>query len=275
MLAARNATPVAIASRDRERAQRTADAHGVATVHGSYDELLADPSLDAVYIALANHLHHHWTLRALAAGKHVLCEKPLGCSGAEVRDMARAAHAAKRTLMEAFMYRFHPRMRRLRDRLDDVRHVHAAFAFSLNQKDGYRMHPDFGGGALLDVGCYTLDVARWFCGEPRRVAAVVSGEPVDLSVAAALEFDGGRSATVWASFVAPEHQALTIVSRHGVEHLAQPFTAWRDPDDPYQLMVEAFASSVLQGAPPPLSLDDSLATADLIDRVRSAAAEAR
>ena len=270
MAAARDVEVVAIASSDQERARVMAAAHGIATVHEDYTALLADPNVDAVYVALANHLHHPWTLHALQAGKHVLCEKPLGVTAAEVRDMAQAARAADRVLMEAFMYQFHPRMHELRARVGAVRHLHAAFSFTLTDTANYRLLPECGGGALLDVGCYTLDVSRWFCGEPRWVTAVAQGTPVDLSVAAAIEFERGATATVWASFAAPEHQVLTVVTDAAVQHVMQPFTAWRDPHDPYQLMVEAFATSVLQGSPPPRSLEDSIGTAELIDRVRAA-----
>ena len=270
MAAATGVETVAIASRDPQRARAMAAVHGIATVHDDYDALLADPQVDAVYIALANHLHHPWTLRALHAGKHVLCEKPLGMTAAEVRDMAGAARASGRVLMEAFMYRFHPRMQELRARVTEVRHLQAAFSFTLSDEANYRLLPEYGGGALLDVGCYTLDVSRWFCGEPRRVTALAQGTPVDLSVAAAIEFERGATATVWASFAAPEHQTLTVVTGETVETVTRPFTAWRDPHDPYQLMVEAFARSVLEGSPPPRSLDDSIGTAVLIDRVRAA-----
>ena len=272
MAAAGNVEAVAIASREPERARAMAAAHGVARVHDDYDALLADADVDAVYIALANSLHRPWTLRALQAGKHVLCEKPLGCTAAEARDMAEAARAAGRVLMEAFMYRFHPRIGELRGRVGEVRHLHAAFSFTLAGGANYRRIAAMGGGALLDVGCYTLDVSRWFCGEPVHVGAVARGAPVDMSVAAAIEFERGATATVWASFEAPEHQELTVVGGAGVERLSQPFTAWRDPHDPYQLMVEAFARSALEGTPPPRPLDESVATAELLDRVREAAA---
>ena len=271
MRAARNAEPAAIASRDPERAAAMAQRHGVPRVHASYDALLDDESLDAVYIGLVNSLHMPWALRALQAGKHVLCEKPLGMNASEVRQMAAAASTAGVTLMEAFMYRFHPRMRALRESTADVRFLHSAFSFPLRDASNPRLRPELGGGALLDVGCYTLDVARWFCGETIDVAAVAGVEGVDISVAAALRFAGGAEAAVWASFEAPEHQELVLVTEHGTVRIEQPFTAWRDPDDPYQLMVEAFAQGVHERSAPPRALDDSIRTADLIDGVRRAA----
>jgi predicted dehydrogenase len=150
-----------------------------------------------------------------------------------------------------------------------VRFLHADFSFPLRDPGNPRLRPELGGGALLDVGCYTLDVARWFCGEPDTVTAVARVETVDMSVAAAIRFPQGAEATVWASFDAAEHQELVLVTGEGTLRIEKPFTAWRDPHDPYQLMVEAFAQSVLDGIPPPRTLDESLATALLIDRVRS------
>jgi predicted dehydrogenase len=224
-----------------------------------------------VYIGLVNSLHRDWVLRALDAGKHVLCEKPLAMSAAEAREVAAASHSSGRMLMEAFMYRFHPRMQALRDSADGVRFIHAGFSFALAGADNYRWHADLGGGALLDVGCYTLDAARWLLGTPPIVYAAMTGDAVDTSVVALLSFASGAVATAWASFEGPEYQELVIVDATGRRVIAQPFTAWHDPDDPYRLMVEAFAASVLDGTPSPLPLTESIATAELIDMVRHAA----
>jgi predicted dehydrogenase len=271
MLASRNATPVAIASREPARAEAMAARHGIPTVHRTYEALLSDPDVDSVYVALANHAHRPWTIAALETGKHVLCEKPLGLNTTDVQAMAAAASQHQRTLMEAFMYRFHPRMIALHDAARDVRYLHAAFSFTLRKDDDYRWRVELGGGALLDVGCYTLDVARWFLGEPASVHAVAHEVGVDMSVATVLSFGTGAEATTWASFEAPEHQVMELVCADSVRRVEQPFTAWRDPHDPYQLMVEAFAASVLSDSEPPRSLDDSVGTARLMDRVRLAA----
>jgi xylose dehydrogenase (NAD/NADP) len=268
---AANAVATVIASRDVSRAQTMADRHGVPRVATSYEELVEHSEIDAVYIGLHNSLHREWTLNALAAGKHVLCEKPLAMSAADAREMAAASHASGRTLMEAFMYRFHPRMQALQESVDGVGFIHAGFSFALAGADNYRWHANLGGGALLDVGCYTLDVARWLLGTPETVYAAMIGDAVDTSVVALLSFSSGAVATAWASFEGPEYQELVIVDAGGRRAIAQPFTAWRDPDDPYRLMVEAFATSVLSNAPSPLPLAESIATAELIDRVRHAA----
>ncbi|MFN2582535.1 MAG: Gfo/Idh/MocA family protein [Candidatus Dormibacteria bacterium] len=271
MRAARNVDVVAIASRDPGRAALMAKAHGVPRVHDSYQALIEDDDVDAVYIALINSLHRTWTVTALRAGKHVLCEKPLGCTANDVRAMAAAAAETERVLMEAFMYRFHPRIVALREHVSTVRHLHAAFSFRVGNATTYRLVPALGGGALLDVGCYTLDVARWFCGEPRTVRAAMQGSPVDMSVAAVIEFASRATATVWASFEAPEHQRLLITTDSETVDLVEPFTAWRDPHDPYQLMAEAFADAAVGNVATPRSIDDSLRTAELLDRVREAA----
>jgi len=271
MQAAEHADPVAIASRDPVRAHAMGQRHGIATVHDSYDALLADPEVDAVYIGLVNSEHARWSMRALEAGKHVLCDKPLATSGAEARAMRATAERCGRTLMEGFMYRFHPRMRMLHESVSKTSFVHATFAFRLDDPANYRLRPELGGGALLDTGCYTLDVVRWFLGEPSELRSVMRVDGVDMTVAASLSFDGDVRATIAASFEQPEHQELVLLAGAEQHRVLQPFTAWRDPHDPYAIMVEAFASSVLDGAPPPRSLDDSIATADLVDRVRAAA----
>jgi xylose dehydrogenase (NAD/NADP) len=269
--ASRNGRLVAIASRDPERARRMLADSG-AQVLESYEAVLADPHVDAVYIPLVNNLHREWTLRSLEAGKHVLCEKPLGMNAREATEMAAAAGAAGKHLMEAFMYRFHPRVRALVESVHDPIYVQSNFGFPLNDSANYRLQPALGGGALLDVGCYTVSVARWILGEPVTVLARTrQAGGVDMSVNALLEFEGGRTASVWASFESPEEQALTVVMRDRVVRLERPFSAWRDPDDPYQLMVESFADSVMLDRPVAIPLSESIANMTVLDRIRESA----
>ncbi len=269
--AARNGRLAAIAGRDPERTRAMAVEHSIPIVHATYAALLADPAVDAVYIPLVNSLHRPWTLRALAAGKHVLCEKPLALTSAEAEEMAAASAAAGRLLMEGVMYRFHPRLAALRAEVKDARFVHAAFGFPLQAPANYRLDPVLGGGALLDVGSYVISAARWFLGEPDRVLASAHQEVVDLTVAITLGFPGGAQASLWASFESAEHQDLVVVTADRVHRVpGQAFTAWRDPADPYQLMVEAFGDAVLEGGPSPLPLEDSIANLRVIDRVRAA-----
>jgi xylose dehydrogenase (NAD/NADP) len=267
------AEPLAIASRDPDRARDLARRHRLERVHADYASLLADPDVDAVYVPLPNALHRTWALRALEAGKHVLCEKPLALDAGQAEEMAAAAERAGRLLMEALMYRFHPRMRCLRASLEGVpiRRLEASFAFRL-RGEGYRLRPELGGGALLDVGCYLVDLVRWLLGEPERVAADRHLGPtgVDLSCSALLGFPGGAVASLYASFEAPEHQELTVVTEGWVVRQSFPFTAWRDPDDPYRLMVEAFSRAAMAGEAAPLPLRESIATLRVLDRIRAA-----
>jgi predicted dehydrogenase len=264
---------VAIASRDPERAEAMGRRHGVERVHRGYEELLEDPDVDAVYLPLANNLHREWTLRALAAGKHVLCEKPLALDAAEGDEMAAAALAGGRLLMEAAMYRFHPRMRELVSSLasDDIRHLYASFGFRITARDNYRLKPDLGGGVLLDVGFYVADIARWLLGEPDRVEAIMRQDAVDMACSAVLGFPGGAQASLFCSFESPEVQDLIIICAERVLQMQRPFSAWRDPHDPYQVMVEEFSRAARAGDPAPLPLESSLANLRLLDQIRAAA----
>jgi predicted dehydrogenase len=267
---------VTIASRDADRARDFASRHPFARVAPSYDAVLDDPEVDAVYVPLVNTLHREWTLRALASGKHVLCEKPLGMNAAEAEEMATAARDARLHLMEAFMYRFHPRAQAFVASVRDALYVHATFGFNLSDPSNYRMHASLGGGALLDVGCYTVNVSRWILGEPDGVLATLKrdrsgGDGVDTTVTGLLHFAGGATASVWASFDSPEGQELVVVESERTQRLAMPFSAWRDPDDPYQLMVESFADSVIENRPVAIPPEDSIANMRVLDRIRAAA----
>ncbi|HEX6548805.1 MAG TPA: Gfo/Idh/MocA family oxidoreductase [Candidatus Dormibacteraeota bacterium] len=270
-----NARAVAIASRSPERARTMAERHGVERVHDSYEALLADPEVEAVYLPLVNSLHREWTLKALAAGKHVLCEKPLALTVTEAEAMAAGARVAGRLLMEALMYRFHPRLARQVTDIGrkPIRHVSSWFGFRAADPANYRLRPELGGGALLDVGCYCLSFARWLLGEPDEVAAVARtlDSGVDVTFGAALRFPTGQTAFAWGSFESPEYQAAEVVFEDRTLRIEEPFTAWKNPDDPYQLMLEAFSAAALTGAEAPLPLEESIANLRVIERVREAA----
>jgi xylose dehydrogenase (NAD/NADP) len=265
-----NGRLVAIASRDRSRAELLASKHSIAKVSASYEALIEDADVGAVYIPLVNNLHKEWTLRAIAAGKHVLCEKPLGMDAAEAEEVASAAKAAGIHVMEAFMYRFHPRMRAFVEGLRDPIHVQASFGFTLDDPVNYRLERKLGGGALLDVGCYTVSVARWILGEPDDVLARARVDRVDMSVSALLKFHSGSTAALWASFESPEEQELTVVAKDATHRLHLPFT-WRDEHDSYRLMVESFAESIQHDQPVAIPLSDSIANMTVLDRIRVAA----
>jgi predicted dehydrogenase len=265
-----NGRLVAIASRDPNRARKAAEACPGLEVAESYEALLANPGVDAVYIPLVNNIHKEWTLRALAADKHVLCEKPLAMNAVEVEEMAVAAESKGKHLMEAFMYRFHPRTRRFVESLRDPMYVHATFGFSLTRKGDYRFQADLGGGALLDVGCYAVSVSRWVLGEPTKVFARSRFDGVDMTTSALLEFEGGQTASIFASFEAPEVQDVTVVAREGVHRLDRPFNPSEKPDS-YQLMVESFGESILDGKPVAIPLSESIANMKVLDQIREAA----
>ena len=268
--ASRNGRLVALASRSRERAREMiSDYPGVDALE-SYESLLARPDVDVVYVPLPNSLHKEWSVRAMAAGKHVLCEKPLAVNAFEAEEMAAAALLFDRLLMEAFMYRFHPAMREFVDRLRDPIHVRSSFGFTVSDTGDIRLDPALGGGALLDVGCYTVSVSRWIMGEPAEVfARATNAHGVDVTVSALLRFPGGQTASVWSSLESPQVQDLSVVARDGVHQRARPFSSWRDPHDPYQLMVESFADSILHGSPSHISLDESIANMRVLDRIRA------
>jgi predicted dehydrogenase len=266
---------VSIASRDADRARELGAKHSFARVAESYDAILEDREVDAVYIPLVNSLHREWTLRALAAGKHVLCEKPLAMNAAEAEEMASAAQHEGVHLMEAFMYRFHPRIRAFVESVKDPMYVHARFGFRLDAPLDYRLQSSLGGGALLDVGCYTVNVTRWILGEPDEVYAkfrrdASPEDATDMTVTALLHFPAGATASVWASFESPEEQSLMVVEGERIQHIERPFNP-RDSDDPYRLMVESFAASVFEDRPVEIPPSESVANMRVLDRIREAA----
>ncbi len=294
---------VAVASRDRGRAADVAARFGVPRAYGEYAALLADPAVEAVYVALPNHLHVPWTAAAARAGKHVRCEKPLAPSAAAAAQAVVACEAAGVLLMEAAMYRFHPRMVRLHQLvreglLGTPRLIHAAFGFPLAAGDNYRLRPEMGGGALLDVGLYVVSAARWLAGaEPRSVLARAESWPphgVDRLVAGLLEFSNGVLATVQCSFDSAEHQLLEVVGRAGVSRAPRAFTAWRGEAaplywraadgeereevfeaDPYAVMVEHFSRCVRGLELPRFSARDAEANLRTLDALARAAISGR
>ena len=283
----RNGRLVALGSSSPERGAALAHRFGIGTLHDDYRRLLDDPDVDAVYIAFPNALHREWVITALEAGKHVLCEKPLALNEAEGREMTEAATASGRLLMEAFMYRFNRTTSSFVGAIrGDALHLHVSFASVTQDPSNIRLRPDLGGGALLDLGCYAIDVARWVMGEPDSLTAIAHlRDGVDRDVAIALAFPGGGMATLWASFDGPPYQELTVMTDVDTFRLGpvdgnpvgrRPFSAWFDPREttaiePYRLMAEAFADAVAAGTDPPLPLAWSLANLRVIDDARRAA----
>jgi len=287
---------LAVASSDEQRAQAAALRFDIERAYVSYQALLDDPDVDAIYMALPNHLHHEWTIRAAQAGKHVLCEKPLAMSAVECDEMIDACRQANVLLMEAVMYRFHPRMIHFKQmlasgELGDIRFLHAAFSFPFNVPGNYRAYGQFGGGALLDVGSYCVNAARWLIGsEPDSIQSVTSYSQklVDFSTSAILRFGEDVSAHIQCSFAAAEHQVIEVVGTSGAVIAPLSFTAWSDdrtvlmiqhgsvfeqrefaPADPYQLMVAHFTECLLHGTSLLYTPEDGRATLRVLDMLRN------
>jgi len=289
---AEGASVIAIAARHRDRAQAQAEQFGIATVHGSYEELLADPDIEAVYIPLANSLHVEWSVRALEAGKHVLCEKPLARTEAEARRAYAVARAQERLLMEGFMWRHSPQTRRLQELLADgavgrPRLVKATFGFKSEREGDVRLSRELDGGALMDVGCYCVSAARLVAGEPVHVRAeqVIGGDGVDVRLAATMRFQDDVLAVIDCALDAPIGHRLSIVGDQGELVLDDPFHA-RNPGirhdgelieipfaNPYAREIENFSAAIRGEAEPLLGARDAVAQAAAIEALyRSAEA---
>ncbi len=244
----------AIASRDVAKARRAADGLGIAKAYGSYDDLLADPTIEAIYNPLPNALHVPWTIRALEAGKHVLCEKPIALDAAEAGALLEARRRSGKLVAEAFMVRFHPQWRRAREiarsgAIGDVRAIQTFFSYSLTDADNIRNRPP-GGGGLFDIGCYAILTARYvFAAEPTRVVAALDVDPafgVDRLASALIEFPGGRHLTFTCATQLCAHQRVTIVGEAGRVEVAIPFNA--PIDRPTRILVDSGADLVGGGA---------------------------
>jgi predicted dehydrogenase len=295
---------VAIASRDEALARSVAGRLGIPTAHGSYEALLADPRVDAVYIPLPNHLHLDWTIAAARAGKHVLCEKPLALTAADAERMAEAADAAGVHLMEAFMYRHHPSWVAVRELVADGRigrlaAIQGWFSYFNDDPANIRNILDFGGGALYDIGCYCVSLSRLlFGGEPTHVTSAIRRDPTDgtdILTSAILEFEGGI-ASFTCSTRTETDQRVHIYGDAGRISIGIPFnippdrpttvslTAGGDPPvapatevmtfptkDPYAAEVEAFAGAILDGDPTPVPPQDAIANLRVIEAIFAAA----
>ena len=290
--ASSNGELVAVASRNADDARAFADAGGIPTAYGSYEALLEDEGIDAVYIPLPNSMHLPWTIRAAEAGKHVLCEKPLALSASECDEMDAAAGENGVTLMEAFMYRFHPRTERVIELvrsggLGDLKLIHAAFTFRLTRRDNIRLMPDLGGGSLMDVGCYCVNVSRTLAGaEPVEVQATAffGDTGVDEEMAGTLYFPGGVVAQFDCALTMERREVCEVAGTEAWLQVPAAFLPGGDDvafhehrgrgevvehrvdgADEYQLMVEHFADCVLQGRPPRYDATEAAANMRVIE----------
>jgi len=263
---AKNVSLYAVASRDPERSQKL----NPTKVHASYEDLISDPDIDAVYISLANHLHLEWATKALNAGKHVLCEKPLATSYAEAKLMSDAAAANNKLLVEAIWTRWHPRFERVVELvrngdIGELQKIDSAFTFTTTFTENYRLVPEMGGGSLLDVGPYQAHV--WSALAPKNselridsASANIGPTGIDLTTQATATLDDSVSVSALTSFEQEEKQSLVISGSSGKIEFpqGQAFTSWKEassiqigdhvenfaPVDPFTLMIEAVGNRI-------------------------------
>lgn len=293
------ATVAAIASRDIDKADLAAVALGIPASYGNYEELLADPDIDAIYIPLPNHLHVEWATRAADAGKHVLCEKPIGLTAADVRALIAVRDRTGVMIQEAFMYRAHPQWRRALEivrsgRLGEIRAVSGAFSYNNPDPANIRNLGPLGGGGLYDIGCYLVNSARMLFGsEPRRVRSLMARDPrsgVDRLTSMLLEFEQGHAIGVCGTQHVP-YQRIQIFGTQARLEIEIPFNCW--PDRPTRLFLdsgadlagssietieipaanqfaiqcEELSEAILTRAATPYPLEDSLANMAVIEAV--------
>ena len=295
---------VALASRDAARAAEVAGQLGIARSYGSYEELLADPNVDAIYNPLPNHLHVPWTIKAAEAGKHVLCEKPIGLDAAECEQLIAARDRTGVLIQEAFMVRTHPQWLRTRElvqggRIGELKAIQGFFSYNLTDPTNVRNVAEWGGGGLLDIGCYPITTSRFVTGlEPSRVAASIERDPqtgidrlgmvmldygsvqcgfqysTQLVPRQTMQFFGDRARlVVEVPFNAPNDVAsrLSLYEGPGLGDVAVE-TIEIPACDQYGVMGDAFAAAVQDGTPQPVPLENSLANMKVIDAVFRAAA---
>jgi len=296
MLKSKTLEVAGVASRDLARAQAAAAALGIPKVYGSYEAMLADSSIEAVYNPLPNHLHVPMTLAAAKAGKHVLCEKPISLTAGEL-DVLRP-YASKVHIREAFMVRFHPQWIETREHvrggvIGDLRFIHVPFSYFNDDPHNIRNMADIGGGALYDIGCYAIVAGRWFFeAEPERVSAVMERDPrfkTDRNTSGLLDFGSGRQLAFTVSTQSAKYQRIELVGTKGRIEIEIPFNAPQDAPcryaiddasaldgkgirtftlpiaDQYQLQAEAFSRAVRTERPDASALDDAVANMRIID----------
>ena len=289
---------IAVASRDAARAEAYASERGIERAYGTYEELLADPDVEAVYISLPNSLHVEWSIRALKAGKHVLCEKPLSRRAEDVERAFDAADRADRLLMEAFMYRHNPQTAKLVELVSGgavgrLRLVRAAFSFRLADADNVRLNASLDGGGLMDVGCYCVSGLRLLGGEPEQVYGeqVISQSGVDELFTGTMRLHGDVLAQFDAGLVVSERDELEAIGEEGSLFLDDPWHCERPvielrtadgmeeiavaPADSYRLQLENISNAIRGEAEPLLGRDDAVGQARAIEALYRSAADGR
>ncbi|MCA9730627.1 MAG: Gfo/Idh/MocA family oxidoreductase [Deferribacteres bacterium] len=289
----------AIASRNLEKAQATAGQLGISKAYGSYEALLADPDIDAVYIAMPNHLHVPWSIKALEAGKHVLCEKPIALTGdeaEELRDAARRHPHLK--VMEAFMYRHHLQWQRTQQLVADgaigaLKTIHSFFSYHNVDPANVRNMAEIGGGGLMDIGCYCISLSRFIFGtEPQQVYGIMEYDPefkTDRLASGMLRFGEGTSTFTCSTQLMP-YQRVNIFGTEGRIEIEIPFNAppdqpcrmWLEREgeteeivfdicDQYTIQGDLFSQAVIDDSAVPTPLEDAVANMKVVDAVRRSA----
>jgi predicted dehydrogenase len=295
----RHCEVAAIASRELARAQAAAERLGIPKAFGSYEELLADPAIDAIYNPLPNHLHVEWSIRALEAGKHVLVEKPIGLSAAEGQKLVDAARRfGKLKVMEAFMYRLHPQWQRAKELvttggIGELRTIQSFFAYYNDRPENIRNRAETGGGGLADIGCYCVSLARFiFDAEPRRVLGIVEYDPrfqTDRLASGILDFGRGTSMFTCGTQLAP-YQRVNILGTQGRVEIDIPFNAPADRPctmrhqqgerieeialavcNQYTIQGDRFAQAVLENGEVPTPLADAVANMRVLEALLQSA----
>lgn len=284
----------AIASRNIERAKETARKYGIPKHYGSYDELLNDKDIDAIYNPLPNHMHKEWIFKSVDAKKHMLCEKPLTLNTGETEQVIEYTKNTGIRVMEAFMIRFHPKWQKAKALVDNgyigkVTHIHSVFSYNNQDPSNIRNIPEIGGGALLDIGCYAINTARYILDKaPARVISMIEKHPdfgTDMTTSAMLDYGDVRSLFTVSTAVFPQQQ-VKVFGTEGTVTVTIPFndiseipgrilfengeTSMEievDPVNQYRLMFEAFADSITHNTEVPLPLSDSLLNMKTIDAV--------
>jgi predicted dehydrogenase len=289
----------AIASRSLEKAQAAAAQLHIATAYGSYEELLNDPNIDAIYNPLPNHLHIPWSIKALQAGKHVLCEKPLSMTAAEAQVLVDAAQQYPRLkVMEAFMYRMHPQWQRARElvkegAVGELRTIHSFFSYYLDDPTNIRNILEVGGGAMMDIGCYAISFARFiFDAEPKRIMGIVEFDTklkTDRLASGILDFGNGTSTFTCSTQLSP-YQRVNIYGTTGRIEIEIPANApvdrpcriWLERDgkieeisfpisNQYTLQGDLFSQAVLNDTAVPTPIEDGVANMKAIEAIFNSA----
>ncbi len=296
--ASSNCLPYAIASREIHNAEKAALDYNIPVVSDSYEALINDPEIDAIYIPLPNHMHADWAIKAIKAGKPVLCEKPLALNSRQTKQIIETSEANLVPVMEAFMYLFHPLWQHVRNiiktkQIGEISYIHSAFSYNNPSPNNIRNISEYGGGGLMDIGCYAISVPRFLTQtEPERVVSLMKIDDqfqTDVHASALLDF-GHVRASFQISTLSDPFQKVDIIGTAGSITIPLPFNTYVDTTstitinsgqgsrevsfpvaDPYGLMFEAFSHALLNNHPMPVNIHDALNNMKVIDAMRKSA----